>query len=692
MEKKIVFTAEMAGSDAVLKQMAELRDANAGLTNETKVYQAAAKNGIKITEEERIANEKRLVQVKENRTQINELTKAYQGQEQKVESLAPKLEKLRNEMARLALEGKKGTSEFKKMRDEAARMQDTIDKTQKEIRYFADDLAGLKAGVATLSAVSAGFQAVTGVMAIAGVESEEFEKMLLKVQGAMAVTNSLQQITNALRVEGSIRLGAYSLLTKAQAVAAGVATAATWVWNAAIVAFNTTVYNIPVLGWLLAIIGAIIAVIVIAVKWIGRISSETKEWIGQVETLEERYARLNKEMAKNIDQLQHQIKLMKAQGKSTDEITAKERELLKLRVDMARVELYRAVQNKELAEEEKKKAQDAFRNAKRELELFDETEKTKARLLREEDARRREEQKKADDERRNEEREAEVAFLLATNTEYIELERQLEEERAAMRVENYRKRTALREKEKQESIKRLEEEKKAAETKAKHDAQMLEQERAMQAMRVTSSIAATGQLVTNLGALMGAESKAAKWAQILAIAESAVNFGVGLSATMRKGLPLSVPFVIGFAAQAAGILAQIKNMIVPSAPKLAKGGIIGGKSHSQGGTTFRGTDGSVFEAERGEYLAIVNKHDATRAAMLDAINQEHGVSFGKTSGYFARGGVQMPQPRSDFERTNTDDIIRETVAAISMIPVVVSEKDITDTQRIVRVYEDAGNL
>jgi len=127
---------------------------------------------------------------------------------------------------------------------------------------------------------------------------------------------------------------------------------------------------------------------------------------------------------------------------------------------------------------------------------------------------------------------------------------------------------------------------------------------------------------------------------------------------------------------------------------MEKGGtIIGGKSHSAGGTNFVGSDGTRFEAEKGEYLAVINKKDAARAAMLDSINQRHGDAFGiKASNYFARGGVIMPQPRQDFEDVNMSDTIREMVEQIGMIPVVVAERDITQTQENVRKITVAGDL
>ena len=139
----------------------------------------------------------------------------------------------------------------------------------------------------------------------------------------------------------------------------------------------------------------------------------------------------------------------------------------------------------------------------------------------------------------------------------------------------------------------------------------------------------------------------------------------------------------------------------PKKKKYAKGGMIGGKPHSQGGTVFRGTDGSIFEAERGEYLAIVNKRDAERAQMLDEINQEHGKSFGITK--FSDGGIYHTtikqfqsggvfEPRQEFERIDLSDVIREAVDEISQIPVVVAERDISTTQERIRRVEVKGNL
>jgi hypothetical protein len=142
---------------------------------------------------------------------------------------------------------------------------------------------------------------------------------------------------------------------------------------------------------------------------------------------------------------------------------------------------------------------------------------------------------------------------------------------------------------------------------------------------------------------------------------------------------------------AANGVIQYNEISKQSAPKLADGGIIGGRPHSLGGTKFVGSDGSVFEAEKGEYLAVINKHDAQRAAMLDAVNRTHGASlFGRSGNYLADGG--MITPRTDFENLNMSDIIQETIEGVAAIPVVVAERDITTTQRKVSVLESGGDL
>lgn len=160
--------------------------------------------------------------------------------------------------------------------------------------------------------------------------------------------------------------------------------------------------------------------------------------------------------------------------------------------------------------------------------------------------------------------------------------------------------------------------------------------------------------------------------------------GVGAAQTAKVGFPLNLPLLIAFAAQAAGIIQNLRSI------KLAKGGVIGGNLHSQGGTTFIGSDGSSFEAERGELLTVVNRHDTARIQALSDINSVHGKPFYATPNisHFAQGGIYTPSAMS----SNTDSMVRSLVKQIGSIPVVLNTRRLEASQNESRKVELIGNI
>jgi len=191
------------------------------------------------------------------------------------------------------------------------------------------------------------------------------------------------------------------------------------------------------------------------------------------------------------------------------------------------------------------------------------------------------------------------------------------------------------------------------------------------------------------------QKKQANLQRVVAIAQLSADLartvsalGLGAANTAKVGFPLNIPLLIAFAAQATGILANLKSI------KFAKGGIvdIGGNSHAQGGTKFIGSDGSRFEAERGELLAIVNKHDSRTLRTLSDINSRHGRSFyGQPSGsYFATGGIY--QPNANIGQVDTNKIIRDVISQIGTIPVAVSLNEIESKASLKRKVNVIGSL
>lgn len=129
------------------------------------------------------------------------------------------------------------------------------------------------------------------------------------------------------------------------------------------------------------------------------------------------------------------------------------------------------------------------------------------------------------------------------------------------------------------------------------------------------------------------------------------------------------------AATAAAIAAgQVALIASQKMPKFEKGGFIGGRSHSMGGT--------LIEAEAGEF--IVNKKSMSNpgfASIVSSINN-------------AGNSAQVPNI-SSFTGNNTSTIVStldpsvidQIVSRIVNIPVNVVESDITQTQRKVSTIE-----
>jgi hypothetical protein len=109
-------------------------------------------------------------------------------------------------------------------------------------------------------------------------------------------------------------------------------------------------------------------------------------------------------------------------------------------------------------------------------------------------------------------------------------------------------------------------------------------------------------------AVAAEKTKQAKLDKALAIFEIGVNTAIAISKANTLLPPANIPAMI--AAGIAGAL-QLAVVIAKPIPKFAKGGLIGGRLHSQGGT--------LIEAEQGEYM--VNRRQSSKHRReLDAMN------------------------------------------------------------------------
>jgi hypothetical protein len=104
------------------------------------------------------------------------------------------------------------------------------------------------------------------------------------------------------------------------------------------------------------------------------------------------------------------------------------------------------------------------------------------------------------------------------------------------------------------------------------------------------------------------KTKQAKQDKALAIFQIGIDTALAISRANALGPPQSIPAIIAAAAVGA---AQLAAAIAKPIPKFERGGVVGGRLHSGGGT--------MVEAERDEY--IINRRQSMRhRGELDAIN------------------------------------------------------------------------
>lgn len=213
------------------------------------------------------------------------------------------------ELQTLAMEARAMGPEFAAMADQfvkaAGKMQDNIGDTRAEIGYFASDTRRLDSLIGGAQAVAAGFGVVEGSMAALGIESENAQKTMQKLQGALLVLNSLQTITNLLQKDSALIQGALTASQAAYTFAVTASTTALGVFKLALAATG---------------IGAA----VVGVAYLVQNFDELSAKIWPAEAALKAY---NKAVDRQIQADQYSIDIASAKGDKMAEFAAKEKKL-----------------------------------------------------------------------------------------------------------------------------------------------------------------------------------------------------------------------------------------------------------------------------------------------------------------------------------------------------------------------------
>lgn len=221
--------------------------------------------------------------------------------------------------------------------------------------------------------------------------------------------------------------------------------------------------------------------------------------------------------------------------------------------------------------------------------------------------------------------------------------------------------------------------------------------------RVNAELAMTAGLAGQMSTLLGEQSAIGK---AFGVVQATINTYLGATKALATGGILGIAqaaVVIAFGMKQVATIAKQKDpdtKINTSVKKYAKGGMIYGRSHAQGGVTFRGDNGQVFEAEGGENVYIMKKTASAEINALSALNEAHGGnSFGTSGLYkFADGGMVagLSEANRVVKQAESMKLSSESInqlagvvidAVMSMPNPVVSVQDINSGQNDVSVVQ-----
>ena len=227
---------------------------------------------------------------------------------------------------------KEATAELIAMREKFGDTSDEAVKAAKKVANLKDSIgdakamadafnpdAKFKAFGQALQGVAGGFSAVQGAMGLLGGESEDVEKMLLKVNSAMALSQGINSVLEA-------KDGFKNLISvvKSYTVIQKIVTAAQWLWNVAMSANP--------IGAIVVAITALIAGVVALTKYFMDNAKASRENAKAVKENANALEQQKKATAKANEELQraqsYQLAMAKANGATTASIRALELKLI----------------------------------------------------------------------------------------------------------------------------------------------------------------------------------------------------------------------------------------------------------------------------------------------------------------------------------------------------------------------------
>lgn len=256
-------------------------------------------------------------------------------------------------------------NKIKDLNDQLKEMDASVGNYQRNVGNYASALDGLGVAVVNLEGATKGvtnaFGSAVVVLNSMGVEGEGVARILRTMQVAMNLSKGmkdLEQGTKLFTKLGNTIKGvtatekAFNVEQKASAVAAGemataqtASAAATTTASTAMKAFRTALISTGI-GAIVVAIGLLIANFEKLTKWLGLTNDAAERYKGTNDKLNESFSLMN-------EQTERDVRLMRAQGASMDEIHEKqlraletERAMTKAKMEAIKIDAIRLQQNR----------------------------------------------------------------------------------------------------------------------------------------------------------------------------------------------------------------------------------------------------------------------------------------------------------------------------------------------------------
>ena len=169
--------------------------------------------------------------VSENVSKYDAFAARFEKITNSTKPLKSQLGSLKRLLADMNMEGFDDHGLMTEVAMKAGRIKDAINDASDAVNRFSSDTQGLDATIQAFQLGAAGASVLAGAMGMVGVESEKTQRMILKVQSALALLNGVQQIANLLNKDSA-------LMQRLKAVRLAASTRAE-VQNTAAIAANT---------------------------------------------------------------------------------------------------------------------------------------------------------------------------------------------------------------------------------------------------------------------------------------------------------------------------------------------------------------------------------------------------------------------------------------------------------------------